>query len=294
MEKTKKIGFFKRLKMSLFEMENYIEFTAEKFAKAMWFMIQMTLIFAMIMTISSIAYIYLKYQSPANYVDDVVPSFSYDKKELVINEEEKKDETKKEMAAIMQELEPMYKDVLPDGNYTKEDVINFVKNNERNLVIITTSILFVQSILDVFIFWLSVALLTSFIGIIVLRFSRIKMKFSKLYALSIYASTLSMILTVIYTMLNNYFNIYIDVFEYLSMLIAYIYITAVIYMIRSDLVKQQLELIKIATVQAQVKEKIEKEKKDEEEKKKEEKEESPEENQDAGEIADDEPDGSEI
>ena len=174
----------------------------------MWFMIQMTLIFAMIMTISSIAYIYLKYQSPANYVDDVVPSFSYDKKELVINEEEKKDETKKEMAAIMQELEPMYKDVLPDGNYTKEDVINFVKNNERNLVIITTSILFVQSILDVFIFWLSVALLTSFIGIIVLRFSRIKMKFSKLYALSIYASTLSMILTVIYTMLNNYFNIW--------------------------------------------------------------------------------------
>lgn len=30
MEKTKRIGFFKRLKMSLFELENYIEFMAEK------------------------------------------------------------------------------------------------------------------------------------------------------------------------------------------------------------------------------------------------------------------------
>ena len=45
----------------------------------------------------------------------------------------------------------------------------------------------------------------------------------------------------------------------MSLLIAYIYITAVIYMIKSDLIKQQLELIKIATVQAQVKEQMKKE-----------------------------------
>ena len=90
--------------------------------------------------------------------------------------------------------------------------------------------------------------LTSFVGWIALKFIRIKMKYSKLYELSLYSSTLTITLTVIYTMLNTFFGINIEVFDYLVMLIAYIYITAVIYMIKSDLITQQLELMKIINV----------------------------------------------
>ena len=131
------------------------------------------------------------------------------------------------------------------------------------------------------------------------------MKYSKLFTLSIYASTLSVILTVIYTMLNAFAGVYIDMFDYLSILIAYIYITAVIYMIRSDLIKQQIELIRIATVQAEEKERLEREKEKEREQEQEQEDDEPE---DAGkdskeeeekkessdDIGDDEPDGSEI
>ena len=134
-----------------------------------------------------------------------------------------------------------------------------------------------------------------------LRFLKIKMKYSKLYALSIYASTLSVILTIIYNMLNNLAGIYIDIFDYLTMLISYIYITAVIYMIRSDLVKQQIELIKIATVQAQVKEQLEREQKEKQEEKKQEDNEEKKDNKnkkddesEKDDVCDDEPDGSEI
>ena len=70
------------------------------------------------------------------------------------------------------------------------------------------------------------------------------------------------------------------------MIIAYIYITAVIYMIRSDLIKQQLELIKIATVQAKVKEQMDREKEEEKDDKKEE--------EPVDVDTNDEPDGSEI
>ena len=85
------------------------------------------------------------------------------------------------------------------------------------------------------------------------------------------------------------------------MIIAYIYITAVIYMIKSDLIKQHMELIKIVTVQEQMREEIEKEKKKEtkeDEKDKDSPEEEPEAevkvNREEKDTVDNEADGSEI
>ena len=141
------------------------------------------------------------------------------------------------------------------------------------------------------------------IGWLVLSFSRLKMRYSKLFALSIYASTLTTVISVIYILLNSFFGIYIEVFDYLSMLIAYIYITAVIYMIKSDLIKQQMELIRIATVQAKVKEQLkeednkdteEKEKKDNKDNKDNKDGDKKEEKKKDNEVLNDEPDGSEI
>ena len=154
---------------------------------------------------------------------------------------------------------------------------------------------FFTEFLDILFLWFMFALLTSLVGLIVLRFSRIKMKYSKLFALSVYASTLSITLTLVYTVLNSFFGIYIDLFDYLSMLIAYIYITAVIYMIKSDLIKQQMELIRITAVKTQSNEDEENENdtqdKKEDEKKKENEDEKREKDE---EEPSDEPDGSEI
>lgn len=297
MEKTKKISFVKRLKMSLFELENYIEFTAEKTSNAISFAIKTVIIFALIMVASNILYMYYKYQSPSNYIDSIVPEFSYQEHKLVIYDEEKNNKDKKFVASLMEQVEPAYRQVIPEGNYTKTDMIKFVRDNENQLVVFFGISVFLETIFEMSIFWFMVAFLTSLVGLIVLRFSRIKMKFSKLYAISIYASTLSMILTIIYNILTNHFNIYIESFEFLSMLIAYIYITAVIYMIRSDLVKQQLELIKIASVQAKIKEQMDREREEEKKNKEEPKDEKKDKNEDEKPVDVDngnEPDGSEI
>lgn len=300
MEKTKKVGFLKRLKMALFELENYIQFISEKTGKALLFSLKLAIIMSLLVAVTNVVFIYAKYNSIDNYLNTIVPDFVYENSELKINDEDLKSDEKKESAIILQQVTANFKDVLSDS-YSKNDLLSYVQNNQRNITIIGAVAIFIESILDILILWITIAFLTSFIGWIVLRFLKIKMKYSKLYALSIYASTLSVILTIIYNMLNNLAGIYIDIFDYLTMLISYIYITAVIYMIRSDLVKQQIELIKIATVQAQVKEQLEREQKEKQEEKKQEDNEEKKDNKnkkddesEKDDVCDDEPDGSEI
>jgi hypothetical protein len=305
MEKTKKIGFFKRFKMAIFELENYIDFLNEKLSKSLIFSLKLVILLSFIMAVSNVIFVYAKYNSPDNYLNEVIPEFIYEKSELKIDENETKSDEKKQMAQIMKQVVPSITNILGDGTYTKADLIHYVQDNQKTIVGFGVTAIFIENILDLYIMWLMVAVLTSFIGWIDLVFLKIKMKYSKLFTLSIYASTLSVILTVIYTMLNAFAGVYIDMFDYLSILIAYIYITAVIYMIRSDLIKQQIELIRIATIQAEEKERLEREKEKEREREqeredepddaggdsKEEEEKKKESNDD---IGDDEPDGSEI
>lgn len=305
MEKTKKIGFFKRFKMAIFELENYIDFINEKVSKSLMFSLKLVVILSLIMAISNAIYVYAKYNSPDNYLSEVIPEFTYENSELKIDENETKSDEKKQIAQVMKQVVPSVTNILGNGTYTKADLIHYVQENQKTIVSFGVTAIFIENILDMYIMWLMVAILTSFIGWIALVFLRIKMKYSKLFTLSIYASTLSVILTVIYTMLNAFAGVYIDMFDYLSILIAYIYITAVIYMIRSDLIKQQIELIRIATVQAEEKERLEREKEKEREQEQEQEDDEPE---DAGkdskeeeekkessdDIGDDEPDGSEI
>lgn len=301
MEKTKKIGFFKRFKMAIFELENYIDFLNEKLSKSLIFSLKLVILLSFIMAISNAIYVYAKYNSPDNYLSEVIPEFTYENSELKIDENETKSDEKKQIAQVMKQVVPSVTNILGNGTYTKADLIHYVQENQKTIVGFGVTAIFIENILDMYIMWLMVAILTSFIGWIALVFLRIKMKYSKLFTLSIYASTLSVILTVIYTMLNAFAGVYIDMFDYLSILIAYIYITAVIYMIRSDLIKQQIELIRIATIQAEEKERLEREKEREQEREdepddvgsdsKEEEEKKKESNDD---IGDDEPDGSEI
>ncbi len=300
MEKAKKINFFKRLKMAIFQLENYIEFINERLYKAIGFCIKMTIVCSIIIVISNAIFIYKKYGSPTKYVDNMVPNFSYEENDLKIDEKDAKSSENKEMVAtVMKKIKPSLVTVLGDSSYNKALLIKDIEANERQVIIIAGVAIFLESLIEIFSFWIIVAIMTSVIGWLVLSFSRLKMRYSKLFALSIYASTLTTVISVIYILLNSFFGIYIEVFDYLSMLIAYIYITAVIYMIKSDLIKQQMELIRIATVQAKVKEQLkeednkdteEKEKKDNKDGDKKEEEEKKKDD----EVLNDEPDGSEI
>ncbi len=258
----------------------------------------MTIVCSIIIVISNAIFIYKKYGSPTKYVDNMVPNFSYEENDLKIDEKDAKSSENKEMVAtVMKKIKPSLVTVLGDSSYNKALLIKDIEANERQVIIIAGVAIFLESLIEIFSFWIILAIMTSVIGWLVLSFSRLKMRYSKLFALSIYASTLTTVISVIYILLNSFFGIYIEVFDYLSMLIAYIYITAVIYMIKSDLIKQQMELIRIATVQAKVKEQLkEEDNKDTEEKEKKDNKDGDkkEEKKKDNEVLNDEPDGSEI
>ncbi len=309
MSDKKKIGFFKRIKMALLNLEDYIEFTVEKLGTTLFFAIKVSFILAIVSLLAGILFVKVRYGSLENMAVQVIPEFTYNDHVLEFTEDYSKDDSKVAVAYAMEVLEPNYRMNLPIGENNKEDLVNYIKENPNQVV--TTSLIFayfLERFISIYVWWLLVATLTSLIGWIVLIFSRIKMKYSGIYSLSIYASLLTIILTVIYQILNMFFGIYINMFDYLSIIISYIYITAAIYMIRSDLIKQQIELIKLATEQAKIKEEMEKEKLREEEEKrkmreeqeeKERKEREKEQDEDKPKIKDEErppeePDGSEI
>ena len=100
-------------------------------------------------------------------------------------------------------------------------------------------------------------------GIIAIRLCGVNMPFSKILSLSIYSLTLSIILSVIYTAVYTFTNFYIEYFEIMYIVIAYIYLIAAILIIKSDVIKQKLELQKIIEVQKQVKKELEEQKEEE-------------------------------
>lgn len=248
MKKSDRIGLFKRFKLAVYELENYIQFLTERFTSAIGFCFKITVIFSLILAFSNLGYIYIKYGSPGKYLDNIIPNFIYRDRQMTIEEDKNDNEQKKAVASVMKRLDLTYVEIFQTDVFEKADLINYVNSNEARISTLIVCVIFIESILDLFSFWIMMGFLTSFVGWIALKFIRIKMKYSKLYELSLYSSTLTITLTVIYTMLNIFFGINIEVFDYLVMIIAYIYITAVIYMIKSDLITQQLELMKIINV----------------------------------------------
>lgn len=294
-----KIGFFRRIKIAIIDLEDYLLFIPERLSKALGFVIKMALILAIILTTAEIANIVIKYGSIADYIDKEIPDFTYTNSEIQVVDDENKNS---EEIILIQDL--INSAGVPIGDFTKADLVNGLRNIPMESYAMAAIMYVLINMIDLFLYWCLTGLLLVVLAYLLLFFSKIKIRFRAIYALSLYASTLSIILTVVYAILNTCFGIYIDIFDYIFIIIAYIYISAVILMIKSELIKQQIELIRIVNVQKEVKKEMEE--KQEQDRKKEEKKEKNKENEDKKETnkgnedgkkeneMPDEPDGSEI
>ncbi|MBR6033173.1 MAG: DUF1189 family protein [Clostridia bacterium] len=113
--------------------------------------------------------------------------------------------------------------------------------------------------------------LLSLLGLLTSRIIRISLRYSPIFNISIYSLTLSIVLNCIYVFINSFTNFEIKYFQIMYNAIAYIYLVTAILMIRSEMIKQELELAKLAEEQKKVREEI-----DEQTEKPEEKQEKPE------------------
>lgn len=180
----------------------------------------------------------------------------------------------------------------------KEDLIQVLDTigmsgiNVTYFVVATLS-LYIANIIT----YISDILMICIFGYLTGKIVGLPLNIGKTLILSIYSLTLSILLSTIYSVVYSLTGFVIEYFNIMYLLIAYIYIVAAILIIKSDLIKQHMELQKIYKVEAQVKKELEEQRekdKDEEDKKEEKKKEKDKKEEDNEPVINREPDGSEI
>ncbi len=152
------------------------------------------------------------------------------------------------------------------NNLNKTSILQFLSgNNMTKIFAIFAAISFVYLYVVYLIQILLDILLLSVVGYLFSKIIGIKFKYKSIFNMSAYALTLSIILYIIYIVVNLFTGFTIKHFEIAYNAIAYIYIITAMLMIKSDLIKQQIEVGKIVEEQKKIRE----EKKKEEEREKE-------------------------
>ena len=158
-------------------------------------------------------------------------------------------------------------DSLQISEFTKDTVIQYSNSGQMATVYISVFItLFIYTYVWYLIKILWYAVVISIFGYLAAWILKIKMRYAPVFNMSIYASTLSVILNLIYIVVNMFTTFTIQYFDVMYSAVAAIYLIAAIFIIKSEFIKKQAELMKIAEVQATVRKEAEEQKREEKEK----------------------------
>lgn len=170
-------------------------------------------------------------------------------------------------------VENKYVDIFKDLKNIQISKYELVKYYNENLPSIYLAIafsgftaIFITYIVNVLWYCIILAIL----GYIIALILRIKMQLLSTFSIAAHSLTLPMVLNLIYVIFNSFTGYTIKYFNIMYMAIAFIYVITVIFMIKSDFMKQQVEVGKIEDEQQRIREELQE--KEQERKNKEEKE----------------------
>ena len=304
MEKTKKQGFFKSIKNSIFNFDSYQDFALEEMKRGIFYFLKLAILFSVIIAIVfSVLQVVVTIPNAKNFIASDIPDFSYadgilDVKSdetvtidniadqvLIIADTKDLDETKineykdkinlydigvlvlKDKVYLknsyagtgLQEI-PMSDigSIYGKNEFTKQDIVNDI--NSINMISLCISLAFtvflgffitylIMSILDIII----LALLSNIVAMLL----RVRMKVSALVNISVHAMTLPIILLLIYAIVLMTTGFEIKYFNIMYRGIAYIYVITAVFLIRQNLIKQQMELTTIVQKQKELKQQLE-------------------------------------
>lgn len=333
MENDIKLNFFQKIKIAIFNLEKYGLFVTENLGKSIKYMFLLILIFTICYAGIYTYDISKMIDKGMYYIENELPEFTLSEEgnikfESLVNgydrdynfkiENIEKDELENKdlnkyydysstllllndkivFISNGQKIEYSYNYIQESFGLKIENKTDLMENFNNlggkgqltSILAITLFISFLtaniyQIILD--------CLIVAIYGYFVARINRIKIKFGTVTTLAIYSLTLSTILNGIYVIAYYFTKFEIEYFSWLYIIIAYIYITAAILMIKTDLIKQVMELRKIEEEQKNI---INENKEENLDRKKEKEEETIEDKTEDnnGIDTDKEPDGSEI
>ncbi len=161
-----------------------------------------------------------------------------------------------------------YKDILDRFNinqFDKQKLIVFLTNkfNSPQIYIFYFIAMIIYTFIAYFISTLLEALILSIFGMLTTLIAGIKIRYRAVFNMSIYAYTLSTFLQLIYIYIGIFTNFNIKYFDLMYTTIAFISLAAAIFMIKSDIIKQQLQLMKIIEIKKQQQDELTENKEDE-------------------------------
>lgn len=334
MEQEERISFINRFRIAIFKLESYGLFLIEKVYTSFKYLVLLILLVSIIMSIFSAFYRYKMVKTAMNYINNDLPDFSYSKEKLsfeknvhayddeydfrlIIDTNDNLDE--KNLSEYKNEFYPEDTGIIVLNDKliyitgltekiillneldfeisNKQDLLNEI--NKMGILSIVFSVIIID-FLVYFIYNLAFAILSvlvvASIGYLASFVCKIRIRYSSVITLAIYSLTLSIVLSGIYDIVYLYTKFVIDGFYTMYLFIAFIYIIAAMFMIKTDLLKQHVELQRIIEVQKEVREEQEEESQEEKERKEKDKDNETKEEKDKEEpnVENREPDGSEI
>ncbi len=289
MEKNKKVPFFIKAKRAICNFDKYQLFAEEKTRDAIKYFLKMLLLVTVIITIMVLVYFIQVIGKVKNIVSNELPDFKFEDSSLVIEGENKQFIKSDAMGYVSFIIDSEKENLSEIENTGSQTVIAFLKNKVaiKNFEGTETSVSYLElnnkiQILDLtkdgiiqllnnkwlyvivfivsyiyFYFTYGISILydiflISIIGWLVSRLINVRFKYKVIFNLSVYSLTLSIILYALYLIVNVITGFTIKYFDIAYNGVAYIYLITAMLMIKSDLLKQQIELAKIMNEQKKV------------------------------------------
>ncbi len=344
-KEVKGMGFFKKVKYSIFNIEKYPEMATEGIGNTLSYIAKLVMILAVVLSVWTLYQTYQMINEGTSYLENEFPDFSYsdgtltvDSEEAIIIENEQfgkiivdtntdSEETINQYlnqineygtGALVLKNRAVLKNITMIGEvsynyqesfnsinlieFSKQDVVNYVQNGEINSLYFSVFIsLFIYSFAMYFINTLWYAIIIGIVGYFTMWMLKMKMRFVAVFNMAVYALTLSTILNILYLIINMLFNFTIEYFSIMYITVATIYLLAAIFILKTDLIKKQEEVMKIVEAQQSVKKELEEQEKEDkkekeerkkEDKKEEKKDEETKKEENKGNVKNDEPEGS--
>lgn len=164
--------------------------------------------------------------------------------------------------------ETKYEDLLNGYNIEKMDkqeILTYLYKNKLQMYFTIFAILYIY----MFVVYLSSVivdtLLLAIVAYILARMMKMNIRFGALFRIGAHALTLSIVLNFIYIIINGITGFKVQYFQTMYTAIAYVYIITVLFIIRADFIKKQIELEKIKSEQEKIHEELEMQKQKEDE-----------------------------
>lgn len=126
------------------------------------------------------------------------------------------------------------------SEFSKADIVTFLDGTGRIYISVVNFLIYILAyFISYFASTIVYVLLLAVVGNITALITKVRLKFSTIYSLSVYSLTLPTILSLIYFIIKYFVGLQIKYFDIAYIAIGYIYLVTVIFLIKTDLTKKQ-------------------------------------------------------